>query len=117
MAEKPNSAANSSISDTPIHSVNLNETTINNAPGTGLPESFVSTGHINSPSVGRNSETALLDERSLLACMVRTIPAGGRIRISSTVSYQCYQGLMSFSVSISHCLVNNLSFVPNTAAE
>lgn len=114
MAEKPNSAANSSKSDTPIHSVNLNETTINNTPGTGLPESFVSTGHINAPSVGRTSETALLDERSLLACMVRTIPAGGRIRISSTVSYH---GLMPFSVSISHCLVNNLLFVPNTAAE
>lgn len=29
--------------------------------------------------------STLLDERSLLACIVRTIPAGGRIRISSTV--------------------------------
>ncbi|XP_024178378.1 uncharacterized protein LOC112184348 isoform X1 [Rosa chinensis] len=84
-AEKPNSATKSSKSDTPIHSVNLNEITINNSPGTGLPESFVSTGHTNAPSVGRTSETALLDERSLLACMVRTIPAGGRIRISSTL--------------------------------
>ncbi|PRQ60553.1 hypothetical protein RchiOBHm_Chr1g0382561 [Rosa chinensis] len=88
-AEKPNSATKSSKSDTPIHSVNLNEITINNSPGTGLPESFVSTGHTNAPSVGRTSETALLDERLLLAWMVRTIPAGGRIRISST-SMICY---------------------------
>ncbi|KAF3566854.1 hypothetical protein DY000_02016944 [Brassica cretica] len=33
----------------------------------------------------RNLESALLDERSLLACIVRTIPAGERVRISSTV--------------------------------
>ncbi|KAJ4911380.1 Uncharacterized protein Rs2_06001 [Raphanus sativus] len=34
----------------------------------------------------RNLESStLLDERSLLACIVRTIPAGGRIRISSTL--------------------------------
>lgn len=86
MAEKPNSATNSSKSDTAVHSVNFNEIGMNNTPSTGLPESFVSTGHTSAPSVGRNLEAALLDERSLLACMVRTIPAGGRIRISSTVS-------------------------------
>ncbi|XP_010482761.1 PREDICTED: uncharacterized protein LOC104761381 [Camelina sativa] len=33
----------------------------------------------------RNSESTLLDERSLLTCILRTIPAGGRIRISSTL--------------------------------
>lgn len=37
---------------------------------------------------GKAVEPALLDERSLLACIVRAIPAGsdGRIRISTTVS-------------------------------
>ncbi|KAF8083618.1 hypothetical protein N665_0763s0015 [Sinapis alba] len=36
-------------------------------------------------SAERNLESALLDERSLLACIVRSIPTGGRIRISSTL--------------------------------
>ncbi|KAF8042813.1 hypothetical protein BT93_A1211 [Corymbia citriodora subsp. variegata] len=36
-------------------------------------------------TVGRNPETNLLDERSLLACIVRTVPPGGKIRISSTL--------------------------------
>ncbi|KAJ6294776.1 hypothetical protein OIU76_022788 [Salix suchowensis] len=31
------------------------------------------------------SDTPLLDDQSLLACIVRTIPAGGRIRINSTL--------------------------------
>lgn len=36
-------------------------------------------------------EPSLLDERSLLACIVRAVPAGpdGRIKISTTVSYTC----------------------------
>jgi hypothetical protein len=34
---------------------------------------------------GKATEIALLDERALLACIVRTIPPGGRIRISSTL--------------------------------
>lgn len=46
-----------------------------------VPETLVSSG-----KPERNSECALLDERSLLTCILRTIPAGGRIRISSTVS-------------------------------
>ncbi|CAL8128102.1 unnamed protein product [Prunus armeniaca] len=83
--EQPISTTNLSKPDTSIPSVNLMETTINNAAGAVLPELFASTGHTNAPAVGKTSETALLDERSLLACMVRTIPAGGRIRISSTV--------------------------------
>ncbi|PPR83037.1 hypothetical protein GOBAR_AA37680 [Gossypium barbadense] len=32
----------------------------------------------------KTSGTVLLDERPLLACIVRTIPTGGRIQISST---------------------------------
>ncbi|XP_008234670.1 PREDICTED: uncharacterized protein LOC103333581 isoform X8 [Prunus mume] len=83
--EQPISTTNLSKPDTSIPSVNLMETTINNTAGTVLPELFASTGHTNAPAVGKTSETALLDERSLLACMVRTIPAGGRIRISSTL--------------------------------
>ncbi|CAH8339302.1 unnamed protein product [Eruca vesicaria subsp. sativa] len=45
-----------------------------------VPETLVSSG-----KAERNVESALLDERSLLACIVRTIPAGERIRISSTL--------------------------------
>ncbi|KZV31010.1 cingulin [Dorcoceras hygrometricum] len=35
--------------------------------------------------VAKSAESFLLDERSLLACIVRTIGSGGRIRISSTL--------------------------------
>ncbi|KAL0710289.1 hypothetical protein Bca4012_017267 [Brassica carinata] len=51
-----------------------------NGVGSVARETLVSSGKSE-----RNMESALLDERSLLACIVRTIPAGGRIRISSTV--------------------------------
>lgn len=84
-AEQLSSAANPSSSDaSSIQSVNLSETAVNNATGAGLPESFVSTRQENTLTVGKTSEPSLLDERSLLACVVRTT-AGGRIRISSTL--------------------------------
>ncbi|KAF5442664.1 hypothetical protein F2P56_035298 [Juglans regia] len=83
-AEGPSSVANPSASDNSIHSVNLSETAVNNASA-ALPESFVSTGQSNILTAGKASELALLDERSLLACIVRTIPAGGQVRISSTL--------------------------------
>ncbi|KAF3432755.1 hypothetical protein FNV43_RR23857 [Rhamnella rubrinervis] len=83
--EQPTPTSNTSPSDTSIHSVNLEKTAVNNATGRVLHEAFVSTGQTNSLAVGRTSEIALLDERSLLTCIVRTIPAGGRIRISSTL--------------------------------
>ncbi|KAG2333067.1 hypothetical protein Bca52824_004247 [Brassica carinata] len=51
-----------------------------NGVGSVARETLVSSGKSE-----RNMESALLDERSLLACIVRTIPAGGRIRISSTL--------------------------------
>ncbi|KAJ4907579.1 Uncharacterized protein Rs2_11237 [Raphanus sativus] len=52
-----------------------------NGVGSIARESVISSG-----KTERNLESAaLLDERSLLACIVRTIPAGGRIRISSTL--------------------------------
>uniref|UniRef100_A0A6P3ZJJ5 uncharacterized protein LOC107414965 isoform X1 n=1 Tax=Ziziphus jujuba TaxID=326968 RepID=A0A6P3ZJJ5_ZIZJJ len=82
---EPTSAPNTSPRDASIHAVNLDKSSVNNATGAVLPEAFVSTGQINTLTVGRTSEIALLDERSLLTCIVRTIPAGGRIRISSTL--------------------------------
>ncbi|KAF5947474.1 hypothetical protein HYC85_013431 [Camellia sinensis] len=81
------SSANTPSSETPITRVNFSETTMNNATGVVSSESFVSSGEKNVHPGGKTSETALLDERSLLACIVRTIPpgSGGRIRISSTL--------------------------------
>lgn len=83
--EQTSSGASVSLSETSIHSVILSETTINNGTGTVMSEAFISTGQSNIVTSGKSSEIALLDERSLLACIVRTIPAGGRIRINSTV--------------------------------
>lgn len=77
-----NSASSVSPSDTSINSVSVGETTINND---SLPD-FISSGQMHTLIGGKTSENALLDERSLLACIVRTIPPGGRIRISTTVS-------------------------------
>ncbi len=96
-AEQPTSAANPSASDASSHSVNVSEAAVNNSTGAALPESFVSTGQANTLTVGKASEPALLDERSLLACIVRTVPAGGRIRISSTVSVFTYKVLVHCS--------------------
>ncbi|KAB2069892.1 hypothetical protein ES319_A08G122000v1 [Gossypium barbadense] len=78
-------AAASPSHDTSLHSVNFCETTIKNGTGAILPEKPVSTGQTNNLISAKTSETALLDERSLLACIVRTIPTGGKIRISSTL--------------------------------
>lgn len=82
---EPSSAASASPSDSSINSINLGEAAINNDSGAASPEGLISTGHMNTLMAGKASETALLDERSLLTCIVRTIPAGGRIRISSTL--------------------------------
>lgn len=72
-----------------VHNVNVSEMVITNASASGavVPEVFVSSGLKIPMMVGKTSETPLLDERALLACIVRTIPAGGRIQISSTVSF------------------------------
>ncbi|KAK6250797.1 hypothetical protein SCA6_004802 [Theobroma cacao] len=83
-AEGASTAASPSPPDTSVHSVNFSETTINNGTDATLPEKSVSTGQTILISA-KTSETALLDERSLLACIVRTVPTGGRIRISSTL--------------------------------
>ncbi|XP_010555751.1 PREDICTED: uncharacterized protein LOC104825162 isoform X2 [Tarenaya hassleriana] len=55
-------------------------TVVSNGTGSTVSGTILSSG-----TAGRNSDNALLDERSLLACIVRTIPAGGRICISSTL--------------------------------
>ncbi|CAN4089484.1 unnamed protein product [Withania somnifera] len=55
--------------------------------GTVLTETYVTGGQKNAYAVGKSVEVNLLDEKALLACIVRTIPPGsaGRIRISSTL--------------------------------
>ncbi|KAL4325063.1 hypothetical protein GQ457_11G032320 [Hibiscus cannabinus] len=78
-------AAASPSHDTSVHSVDFCETTLKDGTGAILPEKLVSTAQTNNLISSKTSETALLDERSLLACIVRTIPTGGRIRISSTL--------------------------------
>ncbi|KAJ4835902.1 hypothetical protein Tsubulata_006162 [Turnera subulata] len=83
--ELPSSAGGSSLSETSQHSVNPVETTINNGTGVVSSETLGSAGQTDGMTSGKLSEASLLDERSLLACIVRTIPAGGRIRINSTL--------------------------------
>ncbi|CAK9141595.1 unnamed protein product [Ilex paraguariensis] len=87
LATEQPSSANTSPSEAPICPVNIGETTISNVTSAILPEAISSTGQNDAVIVGKTAETTLLDERSLLACIVRTIPPGcsGRIRISSTL--------------------------------
>ncbi|KAI3808755.1 hypothetical protein L1987_24716 [Smallanthus sonchifolius] len=64
--------------------VNCSETVSNKVGGTIISDGFVGIGQRR----GKNAEMmSLLDEESLLACAVRTIPPapGGRIRISDTL--------------------------------
>ncbi|KAE8717481.1 RNA polymerase II degradation factor 1-like isoform X5 [Hibiscus syriacus] len=84
-AEEASTAASPSPPDSWVHSVNFNGTTTSNGVNAILPEKSVSTGQTNILKSAKPSETALLDERSLLACIVRTVPIGGSIRISSTL--------------------------------
>ncbi|XP_044492610.1 uncharacterized protein LOC123216261 isoform X2 [Mangifera indica] len=84
-AEEQSSAASASPSDSTISSINPGETTIKNDSVAALSEALISNAHLNTLMLGKTSDSTLLDERSLLACIVRTIPAGGKIRISSTL--------------------------------
>ncbi|XP_043716460.1 epidermal growth factor receptor substrate 15 homolog isoform X2 [Telopea speciosissima] len=71
--------------DTPSHPVNSSETTELHMVA---PEASISAGRASKLlTPGKIAEPTLLDEKSLLACIVRAIPAGsgGRIRISSTL--------------------------------
>lgn len=81
----PSSIAGPSPSDTSVNSIQFADGSVNDASDAVLSEAFVSNEPANSLPTGDISESALLDERALLACIVRTIPAGGKIRISSTV--------------------------------
>ncbi|PPD82388.1 hypothetical protein GOBAR_DD20681 [Gossypium barbadense] len=66
------------------HSINFSGITINNGANAISPEKLVSMGQTNILLSSKTSGTALLDERSLLVCIVRTMPTGGRIQTSST---------------------------------
>lgn len=81
LAEQASSAVNTSS----VASHSVGEMIQNNSDIV-LPEAFASTVQTTSTTIAKAPDAALLDERSLLACIVRTIPAAGRIRISSTVS-------------------------------
>ncbi|CAJ1974456.1 unnamed protein product [Sphenostylis stenocarpa] len=83
LTEQASSAA--SVSPVKSQSVNHNEMIQNNSTDSNLSEVFTSSGSTTSTTITKALETVLLDEKSLLACIVRTIPAGGRIRISSTL--------------------------------
>ncbi|WZY81353.1 hypothetical protein YC2023_027737 [Brassica napus] len=65
--------------------INQKPEEINGQVSPGEPNGVARETLVSFGKTERNLESALLDERSLLACIVRTIPAGGRIRISSTV--------------------------------
>ncbi|KAJ6672935.1 hypothetical protein OIU85_014189 [Salix viminalis] len=85
MEEQAIPAPSASLSETSTHSVNVNETTINNGTAAVPTKALISSEQTSMVTGGKTSETPLLDERSLLTCIVRTIPAGGRIRINSTL--------------------------------
>ncbi|XP_021858092.1 uncharacterized protein [Spinacia oleracea] len=85
LTEHPGSAIEPSPSESSVHNVHFSEATVNSAGDTVLSESFVSTDQADGLSIGKIPESALLEEGALLACIVRTIPAGGKIRISSTL--------------------------------
>ncbi|PPD95965.1 hypothetical protein GOBAR_DD06996 [Gossypium barbadense] len=67
------------------HSINFSGTTINNGVNVTSPEKSVSARQTNILISAKTSGIILLDERSLLACIVRTISTGGRIQSSSTL--------------------------------
>ncbi|KAF5185627.1 hypothetical protein FRX31_024787 [Thalictrum thalictroides] len=88
ITEKQQSAAIAQQCTIPAQPLNPGDTTGCNGSNVALPESSISperTSNLLAP--GKVLEPKLLDERSLLACIVRAIPAGsgGRIRISSTL--------------------------------
>ncbi|KAI3409102.1 uncharacterized protein J3R85_019731 [Psidium guajava] len=70
---------------TSLHPANSDAIGNNHAADEVAPEMGNPTGKAIKSTGGRNPETDILDERSLLACIVRTIPPGGKIRISSTL--------------------------------
>ena len=79
MAEQPNAK----LSEEQLKNKNLME---NDGANTALASEALVSAEDKSKLVGKSSDITLLDEGSLLRCIVRTIPLNGRIRISSTVS-------------------------------
>lgn len=82
------SASIGKVSAAPGRSVNSNKAAEHTEKVVVCSES-ASMGKTENPVVpAQTMEPTLLDEKSLLACIVRAIPAGadGRIRISTTVS-------------------------------
>ncbi|KAH9602201.1 hypothetical protein KSS87_005597 [Heliosperma pusillum] len=80
ITEQPRSTASPSPLVSSVEPVHVNEASLNCAS-----DAVLSTEQTNSLSSGTVPESALLDERALLASIVRTIPPGGKIRISSTL--------------------------------
>ncbi|KAL3374005.1 hypothetical protein AABB24_005796 [Solanum stoloniferum] len=66
---------------------NATESVMDTVSSAVLTETYDAGGQKNAYAVGKSAEVNLLDEKALLACIVRTIPpgSGGRIRISSTL--------------------------------
>lgn len=64
---------------------NFSETTLSTSLSDASTDAFVSMEQKSNVG-GIPGESYLLDERTLLASIARTIGSGGRIRISSTVS-------------------------------
>ncbi|KAH0690080.1 hypothetical protein KY289_017438 [Solanum tuberosum] len=66
---------------------NPTESVMDTVSSAVLTETYDAGGQKNAYAVGKSAEVNLLDEKALLACIVRTIPpgSGGRIRISSTL--------------------------------
>ncbi|KAK9093817.1 hypothetical protein Scep_025286 [Stephania cephalantha] len=77
------------LSENSVELLKSHEGTGGSSSDMALSEVSASTGQAyNSQPSGKIPEPALLDERQLLACIVRAIPAGsnGRIRITSTLT-------------------------------
>lgn len=81
------SNADKSSAEVPNNVHNSTESVTDTVSGTVLTETYVAGGQKNAYAVGKSVEVNLLDEKALLACIVRTIPPGsaGRIRISATL--------------------------------
>ncbi|XAR71589.1 hypothetical protein NMG60_11017939 [Bertholletia excelsa] len=84
--EQGNHPSNALSAETAVIHLNFSDTT-NSPSGAVSAEAFVSSSQKNTHNGAKAAEIPLLDERSLLACIARTIPpgSGGRIRISSTL--------------------------------
>lgn len=81
------SNADKSSAEVPNNVHNSTESVTDTVSGAVLAEPYIAGGQKNVYAVGKSAEVNLLDEKALLACIVRTIPpgSGGRIRISSTL--------------------------------